>query len=302
MLCFEFLAAAWFFALGAVLGSFLNVVVWRTPRGESIVGPSRCPKCGTAIRWYNNVPVFGWIWLGGKCRDCKLPISPRYPIVEFICGSMFLAVALAELATPANTASLSWREGGFVSTILDPHWPRITTYALHMLLLCALLAWALMQVDEQPIPSSQIVALWLVGLVAAAALPSLRNPVVAGETIAFAISRMGRSVVRALNGFFLGAAVGFPIALVTWFRRRLPNPRIADCAIIVATASVGLFLGPEPAIVVTLLALALRGLSLLLAIFFSPLRQVPFVMEIFVAALMHICLAERLVFLGLASS
>jgi leader peptidase (prepilin peptidase)/N-methyltransferase len=299
MLLFEIFAGLWFFAFGAVIGSFLNVVVWRTPRGESIVGPSRCPKCGTAIRWYNNVPVFGWIWLGGKCRDCKLPISPRYPIVEFICGAMFLAVALAELATPAPVTGNSWRESGFVSTLLDPHWPRIATYALHMLLLSMLLAWGLMQVDEQQIPNGQIAGLWLVGLVTAAVLPSLRTPIVTGTTGAVAISHAWRGVIRALSGFAIGAGVAFPVALVTWFLRRLPTPRVADCAIIVAMASVGLILGPEAVIAVTVVALALRGLSLLVGLFFTPLQQVPLMMEIFVATLVHICLAERLGFMHL---
>ena len=80
-----------FFAmLGACVGSFLNVVVWRLPRGESLVTPpSRCPKCGTKLAWYDNVPVFGWLMLRGKCRYCSQPISPRYPIIEAVTGLIF---------------------------------------------------------------------------------------------------------------------------------------------------------------------------------------------------------------------
>ncbi len=60
------------FALGACIGSFLNVVVWRLPRGESLVNPpSHCPKCNKRLRWYDNLPVIGWIKLGGRCRDCR---------------------------------------------------------------------------------------------------------------------------------------------------------------------------------------------------------------------------------------
>jgi leader peptidase (prepilin peptidase)/N-methyltransferase len=71
-----------FFLLGIIIGSFLNVCIARIPEGLSIVSPaSRCPNCGNAIKAYDNVPVFGWLWLGGKCRACKHPISAMY--VEF---------------------------------------------------------------------------------------------------------------------------------------------------------------------------------------------------------------------------
>ncbi len=79
------------FTAGAVIGSFLNVIIYRLPRGESIIFPgSRCPNCGHPIKWYDNVPIISFILLGGKCRYCKSPISPRYPIVEFITASFFL--------------------------------------------------------------------------------------------------------------------------------------------------------------------------------------------------------------------
>ncbi|MFC8191332.1 prepilin peptidase [Cellulomonas sp. NPDC057328] len=70
-------------AVGLAVGSFLNVVVWRVPRGESVVHPpSACPRCGHRIRPRDNVPVLGWLVLRGRCRDCGEPISPRYPLVE----------------------------------------------------------------------------------------------------------------------------------------------------------------------------------------------------------------------------
>jgi leader peptidase (prepilin peptidase)/N-methyltransferase len=78
--------------LGLVVGSFLNVVIYRLPRGQSLVWPgSACPKCGTPIRWYDNVPVLGWLMLRGRCRSCRAPISIQYPIVEVITFVAFLA-------------------------------------------------------------------------------------------------------------------------------------------------------------------------------------------------------------------
>ena len=79
--------------LGAVLGSFLNVVIHRVPLGESLVAPgSRCPSCRTPLAPYDNVPVVSWLVLRGRCRHCGAPISPRYPLVELITAVAFAAV------------------------------------------------------------------------------------------------------------------------------------------------------------------------------------------------------------------
>jgi leader peptidase (prepilin peptidase) / N-methyltransferase len=79
--------------LGLAIGSFLNVVIYRVPAGESVVHPpSRCPSCGATIRNRHNVPVLGWLVLHGKCYDCKTPISARYPIVELVTGLLFAVV------------------------------------------------------------------------------------------------------------------------------------------------------------------------------------------------------------------
>jgi len=80
-----------FFLFGIVIGSFLNVCIARIPEGISIVSPgSKCPRCETPIKPYDNIPVFGWLILRGKCRNCHLPISPMYPIVEFLTGTLFV--------------------------------------------------------------------------------------------------------------------------------------------------------------------------------------------------------------------
>jgi leader peptidase (prepilin peptidase)/N-methyltransferase len=80
-------------ALGAIVGSFLNVVVYRLPRAESLVAPgSRCPECSTPIAPYDNVPVLSWLWLRGRCRHCGARISPRYPAVELLTALAFAGV------------------------------------------------------------------------------------------------------------------------------------------------------------------------------------------------------------------
>jgi leader peptidase (prepilin peptidase)/N-methyltransferase len=80
--------------LGLAVGSFLNVVIHRVPRDESLVRPgSHCPHCGTAIRNRHNIPVLGWLLLRGRCADCAAPISARYPLVEAGTAALFVAVA-----------------------------------------------------------------------------------------------------------------------------------------------------------------------------------------------------------------
>ncbi|WP_306212217.1 prepilin peptidase [Actinoplanes sp. RD1] len=80
--------------LGLVTGSFLNVVIHRVPRGESLVRPgSHCPRCGHEVRPRHNIPVAGWLLLRGRCADCEAPISVRYPLVEAGTAALFVAVA-----------------------------------------------------------------------------------------------------------------------------------------------------------------------------------------------------------------
>jgi leader peptidase (prepilin peptidase)/N-methyltransferase len=89
--------AAFGFVVGAAVGSFVNVCAWRLPRGESLVHPaSRCPRCGTAIRTRDNLPILGWLLLGGRCRGCRGPIAARYPIVEAVVAVLFAVIVLAE--------------------------------------------------------------------------------------------------------------------------------------------------------------------------------------------------------------
>jgi leader peptidase (prepilin peptidase)/N-methyltransferase len=94
------LAAFPAFLFGLLMGSFLNVCISRLPRHESVVKPrSRCPECGAAIRWYDNIPILSWIFLRARCRDCKATISWRYPLVELLTGIWFAVIA-AKVPSP----------------------------------------------------------------------------------------------------------------------------------------------------------------------------------------------------------
>ena len=87
----SWLLLAYAFAFGAVIGSFLNVCIYRWPAEQSVLRPrSRCPGCGETIRWYDNIPIFSWLFLRARCRRCGTRISVQYPLIELVCGLIWL--------------------------------------------------------------------------------------------------------------------------------------------------------------------------------------------------------------------
>jgi leader peptidase (prepilin peptidase)/N-methyltransferase len=93
--------------LGAIFGSFLNVVAYRLPRHESLVAPaSRCPTCETPVKPYDNIPILSWLLLRGHCRSCAAPISPRYPLVEAVTAALCVGAVLAHRSAVGVSTSL----------------------------------------------------------------------------------------------------------------------------------------------------------------------------------------------------
>lgn len=106
--------------LGLLIGSFLNVVIWRVPRGESVVSPpSACPGCGTPIQPRDNVPVLSWLLLRGRCRTCKEPISARYPLVELLTAFLFGVMAWRFGLSPELPAYLYLAAVGTALALID---------------------------------------------------------------------------------------------------------------------------------------------------------------------------------------
>jgi prepilin signal peptidase PulO-like enzyme (type II secretory pathway) len=153
------------FAFGACVGSLTNVLVYRLPLGLSVVSPpSRCPKCSTLLTWRENIPIFGWLILRGKCRFCKAPISAEYPLVEFFVAAMFAVFYTLWYITPPDFVWLGipwgsikpeWAMNGFAQT-----WPAFI--ALLTLLSC-LVAMTLVDAKTFTIP---LVLTWVPALVA----------------------------------------------------------------------------------------------------------------------------------------
>lgn len=148
------LGVAFFFAFGATVGSFINVVAYRLPKGMDIVRPpSACPACGTKLSWRENFPILGWILLRGRCRFCKSPISPEYPIVETLVAALFGGLfalwyldagLLRSMGVTPSEIRPEWTLAGFGST-----WPM---FVLVLLLIGSLVAMTLIDAKTYLIP------------------------------------------------------------------------------------------------------------------------------------------------------
>ena len=135
--------------LGSVIGSFLNVVIFRVPAGRSIVAPpSACGSCGHEIRARDNVPVLSWLLLRGKCRDCAAPISIRYPLVEAATALLFVAVALR--------FPLSFETGADAASTL-------LTLIAFAYLASVSIALAMIDIDTRTLPNRIVLPAYLVG-------------------------------------------------------------------------------------------------------------------------------------------
>ena len=206
----KWLLGVWVFALGGAIGSFLNVVVYRLPAGKSLSRPgSRCPVCTRPIRWYDNVPIFAWVWLRGRCRDCGAPISPRYPIVEAITAGLFLTLGVTEgFSGGANLPARSHEiVDGVVRAVAYTPDELAGLVGYHLLLLCTLLCAALIEYDGNRVPARLVVPALLAGSLAPLLWPHL-HPVPAwpGSSGAWAGAADGTA----------GLAWGLLLGLAAW--------------------------------------------------------------------------------------
>lgn len=141
------------FAFGACLGSFANVLIYRMPEGISVVSPpSRCPTCGARLKWYENLPVIGWLALRGRCRTCGVPISPQYLVVELLMGMLLLWLYLVYFAA-APTAPW-WGDLGGAWWYRNGVLRALPAFMLHAILLMALVAMTKIDVRSFHLPTA----------------------------------------------------------------------------------------------------------------------------------------------------
>ena len=258
----KFFVFAVFTYVGACVGSFLNVVAYCVPRGEAIgVRDSKCPLCDTKIGRIDNLPIFGYINLGAKCRSCSAAIASRYLIVELVVAFIFGSLFLYELVTGcSNVPTMKVTHTGILWIILYPKWHVIAMYFYHSFFMCFLLVLALIEWDKQPLKPvfSIIVAL---GFFLPAAIYHTIQPVPLFEHLSGALIEFSPGIeqpVKLTVGAIIGAAIGGFIA-------RAFSPSHL-CSVAFAFALTGVVLGWQALLQVTvffgLLAAASQALPI----------------------------------------
>jgi leader peptidase (prepilin peptidase)/N-methyltransferase len=229
------LTALFAFVFGAIIGSFLNVVIHRVPLGESIVSPpSHCPVCDNQIAWYDNIPIVSWLALGGECRHCGTSVSPRYIGVEALVGALSAAVWIKV----AGGAGLS--EAGLVG--IDPALVGVP-YFFYFAFVCLVVSIAFIDLEHLIIPHEISIPGIILGIVAGFVLEAVIPPeqlvdmwppmtsfmsvtgavVGGGSVIAIFVFYMAVRGIPAMGGgdvtlmALVGAWLGWPAVLFVFF-------------------------------------------------------------------------------------
>lgn len=207
----EGMTAFWFFAVGASIGSFLNVVVYRMPMGESLVfKPSRCPNCQTPIAGRDNIPILGWLSLGGRCRACGISISLRYPTVEIIAGTIFLLLYFVELISGGMNLPIRPRNmyAGAVWIVFFTKWDLVTIYLYHCVLMSMLLTLALVDLDRKRLPWTALLQFGLILVVPACLFPHLLLVPLPLSSLGWNLPAQAIALITILTGAVAGLALG----------------------------------------------------------------------------------------------
>lgn len=213
---------------GLIFGSFANVLIWRVPRGESVVKPgSHCPSCGRPIQALDNIPIVSWLVLRGRCRDCGEPIDVRYPAVEALSGLLWLAAGLAFGPTPRTLAAVAF--------------------------FYLLLVLAFIDLDTMRLPNVFVAALAAIGA-AGALLSQLSGMAVVPLTGTLGPAWLESPVASSVAGALIGVGFTGSLALVYRRVRGRAGFGVGDIKL---TAAGGLFLGPY--ILVALLFASVLG-------------------------------------------
>jgi leader peptidase (prepilin peptidase) / N-methyltransferase len=225
----EFLAYLFFFILGACIGSFLNVVIYRVPNEKSLFTPSACPNCKTSIKFYHNIPIVGWLMLGGKCSNCKELISMRYPAIELLTALVFCLVYWQIGLTVLLPVALAFVAAMLALVFIDAEHmilPNVITYPMFVIALIVRIVFPLIFPDYvfsdtrfAPIAHLESYPAWVVSLAGA-----LFGALIGGGSLWLigviwkalrGVDAMGFGDVKLLFG--IGALLGWRLTTLTIF-------------------------------------------------------------------------------------
>ena len=224
------------FWLGACIASFLNVVIWRVPRGESIVSPpSHCPKCNSPIKWWQNIPILSWLALRGKCANCKAPISPRYIFVEALGGCLFLAAFL-------------WL---WLPTM--PLWFAVTHVVVMWIWIALMIAGSFIDFDHQLLPDFTTVGGMILGI--AESLVATCVNFVYGDGVGAPLWLKFTPLLWSLCGLVFGFGL---LWLVRWIGSKAFKREAMGMGDVFLMGAVGALFGPV-AVLVTLILSSVLG-------------------------------------------
>lgn len=220
------LIVGWLTMVGAFIGSFINVVVYRMPSGISLVFPgSHCPICKHRIRGYDNIPILSWLILRGRCRDCGVNIPPRYPLVEALYGTVFFILAVVMTLTNRDFWSIvEWSdERSLLAFLWGP-------YAGWMLMLSTLISAALINFDSHKIPDALFVPALIAGMLLS----------IFWSTIPIVSSHVGWP---AWSDGFVGLLAGVVMSMSIYWMRNPDVSRYRHTPQVLAFATFGLYVG-----------------------------------------------------------
>lgn len=249
------ITCGWFFAIGACIGSFLNVVIYRLPRGRQVLsGSSHCPSCGETILARDNIPILSWLWLRGRCRVCGWRIPFRYPAVEILIGALFLALLLAEVVSGGKNLPnrIPNAYSGVVWVIWSAKWDLMAVFAFHALLLCHLWPMALIEGGGQRVPLRLPAFGLLSGAIFSALAPGLHFvPFAPRSSNLLSQTPWVNELLDFGAGVLGGLVAAAPLILTLAARRRSDvRPPATPFGLMAAMAMVGGYLGWQAAFAV----------------------------------------------------
>jgi leader peptidase (prepilin peptidase) / N-methyltransferase len=290
------------FVFGSIVGSFLNVCAYRIPQKEKLweslqllwARPSHCRRCQTNIPWHDNIPIFGWLFLKGRCRSCRAWISPRYPTVELVTALLFVLVFWCEIGW--GTA-IPLKESTIYSPIGPQHAPGLhgvpistfvmLRYAYHMVLICALIVASLIDFDLRIIPDGSTLPAMAVGFAASLVGCVHIVPVWFENVSLFADTSMAMPHIPEwikahphLHGLAVSVA-GFAVGwAMIWTVRLLGNWALKQEAMgfgdVILMGTIGSFLGWQPTIIVFFVAPVIALTVVVLRLVFKRERAIPY--------------------------